>query len=341
MELENPLFRAAAWAAASSLVLGQVQTAAAYQTYGVRVAGQVIALEWGALPVRYSVTDRGVPGVSSNAFRDAAGRAFASWQKVPGAAVSAEFAGFTSAEPGDDDGTSTLGFRSRPDLDRVLGATDFVIDLATGRIVESDIFFNSEFTWSVADAGESGRFDLESIILHETGHLFGLGHSALGETELRAGGGRRVIAAEAVMFPIAFSAGDVTGRTPRADDVAGLSDLYPKGGVRDSTGSLTGRVTMNGKGVVGAHVVAFNPRTGKLVGNFTVNDEGAFAIASLDPGPYVVRVEPIDDADLDSYFNDDTIARIDLGFKVTYARQLVVVPSGGSSLPIEIKVDSK
>ena len=86
-----------------------------------------------------------------------------------------------------------LGFRSRPDLDRVLASTSFLIDSSTGALIESDIFFNSAFPWSVAAAGEAGRFDLESIALHEIGHFSGLGHSALGETELIATGGRRVL----------------------------------------------------------------------------------------------------------------------------------------------------
>lgn len=314
--------------------------AEAYQTYGVRVGNRVLTLKWNHLPVRYSVTDRGVDGVTAAQFRDAAARAFATWQGVESASVSAQFDGFTSANPFDDDGQTTLGFLSRPDLDRVLGATNFLIDNTTGEIVESDIFFNSAFAWSVANAGESGRFDLESIILHETGHLFGLGHSSIGETELRAGGGRRVIAAEAVMFPIAFSPGDVTDRRPRADDVAGLSELYPNS-VAGRFGSISGRVTKNGQGVFGAHVVAFNPRTGKLVGNLTVDDQGQFVIASLDAGAYILRVEPLDDADLDSFFDDQDIPRVDLDFKVAYYQQLVMVPAGGGSPAAELQVVAK
>jgi hypothetical protein len=333
--------RAGAAALGVLFALAVVAHPAAYQTYGVQVSGRSVVLKWAKMPVRYYVTDRGVSGVTSAQFRDAAGRAFASWQGVSNATVSAEFAGFTGANPFDDDGLTTLGFLYRPDLDRVLGATDFLIDNTTGAIVEADIFFNSAFSWSVSDAGESGKFDLETIIVHETGHLFGLGHSPLGETELRAGGGRRVIAAEAVMFPIAFTAGSVNDRKPRADDMAGLAEPYPASGFSARSGSLSGHVTKDGKGVFGAHVLAFNPQTGKLVGNLTVDSQGTFVISSLDPGLYVVRVEPIDDADLDSFFPDGDIAQVDLNVKITYFEQLVAVPAGGGSLAAEIKVTAK
>jgi hypothetical protein len=321
--------------------LAVVAQPAAYQTYGVQAGSQTVALKWAKMPVRYYVTDRGVSGVSSAQFRDAAARAFSSWRGVSVAAVSSEFGGFTAANPFDDDGITTLGFLNRPDLDRVLGATDFLIDNVTGAIVEADIFFNSAFPWSVADAGESGKFDLETIILHETGHLYGLGHSPLGETELRAGGGRRVIASEAVMFPIAFSPGSVNDRTPRADDIAGLAELYPASGFTSRSGSLSGHVTKDGKGIFGAHVLAFNPQTGKLVGYLTVDTQGTFVISSLDPGLYVVRVEPIDDADLDSFFADEDVPKVDLNFKITYFDQLVAVPAGGGSVSADIKVAAK
>lgn len=324
------------------LVVGHAVPSRAYQTYGVRVGDRVVTLKWNRLPVRYAVTDRGVSGVSATQFRDAVARGFAAWEGVPGASVSAQFVGFTSADPFEDDGQTTLGFMNRPDLDRVLGATEYLIDIATGEVIESDIFFNSAFSWSVSDAGESGRFDVESIVVHETGHLFGLGHSSLGETELRAGGGRRVIAAEAVMFPIAFTAGSVAGRQPRADDMAGMAELYPASdGSWRRLGSISGRITRNGQGVFGAHIVAFNPNTGRLVGNLSVDRRGSFAIASLEPGAYVLRVEPLDDADLASYFGDEDIPAVDLDFRVTYYQRLVTVPEGGGAMSVEIAVTAK
>lgn len=311
----------------------------AYLQFGVQIGDRPIPLKWNRLPVRYFVTDRDVPGVSASQLRGAADRAFSTWRSVPPATLSAQFVGFVGADPFDEDGATTIGFQERPELERVLAATSFVIDTTTGDLVESGIFLNSAFSWSVADQGEPGRFDVESIALHEIGHLFGLSHSALGETELRPEGGRRVIAAEAVMFPIAFAAGNIAGRTLKADDVAGIADLYPQPSFTRETGTLSGRVTKNGRGVRGAHIVAFNPKDGSLVGGFSLTNEGEFTIGGLSPGPHIVRVEPLDDANIDSFFG--TISSIDFEFKVAFADRLAIVPRGGTSASIEIKVVPK
>ena len=253
--------------------------------------------------------------------------------------MSAQFAGFTNAQPTQDDGLSVIGFLADPLEPSVLGSTDWLIDDVTGEIVESDIFFNSSsIPWSVSATGTSGRFDLQSIATHEIGHLFGIGHSALGETE-QISGGRRVIAKGAVMFPIAYSPGSITDRALQPDDIAGISDLYPAGGFQSNTGSVTGTVTKNGKGVFGAHVVAFSPSGGTLVGNFTQDASGAFTISGLTPGPVILRVEPVDDADLDSFF--DNSSAVDVNFKVTYYGRLAIVPPGGNAGQIQIQVTPK
>ena len=322
-----------------ALALADAEPASAYLKLGFDVGGRQVPIRWVHFPVRYVVSGLGVPGVTAADVEAAAGRAFATWQSVPTAAITYQFDGVTSATPGADDGLSTIGFANRPELDRVLAATSFLLDVSTGAIVESDIFINAVHPWSVAPGGEAGKFDLESILVHEVGHLGGLGHSAIGETEIRAEGGRRVIAAATVMFPVAFGPGSIIDRTLKADDIAGISDLYPDQGFIASSGSLSGRVTKSGAGVFGAHVVAFNLATGALVASFSLSRRGDFSIAGLTPGLHVVRVEPLDDADTNGFF-DDT-APPDIDFRVGFSDRVVVVPRGGDSGAIEVKVVRK
>lgn len=312
--------------------------ASAYLKLGTRVDSRTVTLRWEEFPVRYFVTNAPGGGVTASQLSDTVDRAFSAWESVETADISVEFAGFTNARPNDDDGLTVIGFENRPDQDRTLGATSFLVDTLTGEIVEAEIFLNSSFDWSVSPNGESGRYDVESIALHEIGHLLGLGHSALGETELRAGG-RRVLAAESVMFPVAFSAGTTEGRTLRADDIAGLSDSYPNNTFRREKGSVSGRVTKSGRGVLGAHVTAYNPRTGRLISGFTLNEDGRFVIGGLDPGPHVLRVEPLDDGDVESFF--DLTLNIDTNFSVKFHDRVVIVPRGGGANDVEIRVEPK
>ena len=308
----------------------------AYLKLGAILDGRVIDATWKHQPIGYFISDRPGNGVTATDLLAAAERATATWSAVESATVRFAFQGMTSAPAEGIDGRTTLGFIDRPDLDRVLGATSFLIDTSTGEIAEADIFFNNRFAFSVAPNGQADRVDLESVVLHELGHLLGLGHSAIGETERTGGGGRRVIGSGSVMFPIAMTAGATADRVLQADDIAGISDLYSGPSTLD-TGGIVGRVTKNGQGVMGAHVVAFNPETGILIGNFTLDAAGDFVIARLPPGPYILRVEPIDDAEPDSFFP----APIDTDFRVTYAPRMLVAPHGGSSSSIEIRVQPR
>ena len=332
--MRRPAFAAAIVALTVALCSTDVL---AYLKLGTMQGGKLITLRFTTLPIRYFITNRDVPAVTAPQLRDATGRAFASWAAVPNVRITSEFVGFTGASPLSGDNANVIGFTTRADLDRVLGSTSFTVDTVSGEIVESDIFFNSAFTWSAAAAGEAGRQDIESIAVHEVGHLLGLGHSLLGETEL-IGTGRRVISSEAVMFPIAFSAGAVN-RTLRADDMAGIADIYGNDTFRSATGSIAGRITKNGSGVLGAHVVAFSPATGKLVGGFSLAQDGTFVIAGLEPGTYVLRAEPLDDGDITSFL--DASPEIDVNFKPAFYERLVTVPRGGTSRNVELKVVSK
>ncbi|MGE0361810.1 MAG: carboxypeptidase-like regulatory domain-containing protein [Vicinamibacterales bacterium] len=309
--------------------------AGAYLKFGVEVGGQVVPVRWAAGPIRYFVTERDISGVSAQAFADAVGRAAATWDAVPALPVSFSAQGFTRSQPLESDGRSTIGFLDRPDQERVLGAATFLLDAATGAVLESDVYFNTRFQWSTAAGGEAGRVDLESVALHELGHLLGLGHSAIGETEV-SGAGRRVLSSGAVMFPIAMPSGAIADRVLQPDDIAGVLDLYDV--TPAEKGSLQGRVTKGGQGVYGAHVAAFNLDTGEIVAGYSLNADGSFAIAGLSPGPHVLRVEPLDDADVESFFAP---ARVDTSFGVAFARTLVVVQAGGATTGVVVEVQPR
>ena len=313
--------------------------AQAYLHLTTNRAGQPVVLTWPRTPVRWFATDRGASGVPASEFQAAVARAFATWQAVPTASIAFQFGGFTGSEPFEDDGASVVGFQDHPEMDRVLGATGFLLDTLTGDIVESDMFFNSALAWSTAAAGDPARFDLESVAVHEVGHFLGLGHSALGETEMRPEGGRRVLASGSVMFPIALGRGITHDRELQADDLAGVSDLYPDGGFRQDTGIARGRVTRGGTGVLGAHVVAYHQGTGRVIAGFTLNPDGEFSIAGLRPGPHILRVEPLDDADPESFFSRRD--PVDVGFLVTFHPRLVVVASGGAGDRVTVAVTPK
>ena len=101
---------------------------------------------------------------------------------------------------------------------------------------------------------------------------------------------------------------------------------------------MSGRVTKNGLGVFGAHVVAMHLRSGALVGSFTLDDSGAFVLAGLEPGPVVLRVEPLDDGDVTSFIESQ---QVDLNFRVAFSTRAVFVPRGGNIPDVDVQVVAK
>ena len=104
-------------------------------------------------------------------------------------------------------------------------------------------------------------------LVHEFGHTMGLQHTL----------------ASSVMSTYNTTAS--TKASPLgADDIAGISLLYPAGNYLSTVGGISGRVTLGGVGVNLASVVAIAANTPAIA--TLTNPDGTYVINGLDPGVY-------------------------------------------------------
>jgi hypothetical protein len=80
------------------------------------------------------------------------------------------------------------------------------------RINDADIYTNTAYSYTSSREtdGCSGEYDIDSIMVHEVGHVIGIGHSTV---------------AGATMYP-SVSACNTGNRSLAADDIAARDDLY-------------------------------------------------------------------------------------------------------------------
>ena len=113
-------------------------------------------------------------------------------------------------------------------------------------------------------------------LVHEFGHTLGLQHTFTSAT-----------------MSTAITRATTRGAPLAADDVIGISLLYPAGGYAASTGSITGQVTVaaSGAGVNLASVVALST-SGVTVSGMTRPD-GTYQIDGIPPGQYYIYAHPL------------------------------------------------
>jgi len=148
-------------------------------------------------------------------------------------------------------------------LDPVNGPNPYVPIVASTCIFNRDISQRPSF-------GEA--FFLTTV--HELGHALGLQHT---------------LASSAMSTEITRAT--TRAKPLAADDMAGLSALYPTPRFLASTGSISGQVSMAGMGVHMASVVALAPERAAV--SALTNPDGTFRIEGLAPGQYYVYVHPL------------------------------------------------
>jgi hypothetical protein len=136
-------------------------------------------------------------------------------------------------------------------------------------IVRSKLFLPSDMSQVPSWSEKFGV-----TLVHEFGHTLGLQHTL----------------ASAVMSTLVTS-GSSKAAPLAADDIAGISLLYPADKYLAGVGSISGRVSMSGNGVSLASVVALsasNPAITTLT-----NPDGTYQIDGVPPGQYYVYVHPL------------------------------------------------
>ena len=138
-------------------------------------------------------------------------------------------------------------------------------------VVRAVVHLTNDLTKRPGPSYSEGFF---TTVVHEMGHALGLQHTFT----------------SSAMSTAATRATSLT-RPIDADDIAGLSVLYPASGFGTLTGVITGRVTSGGNGVHMASVVAIRTGSGAVSG--LTNPDGTYRIDGVPPGQYYVYAHPL------------------------------------------------
>jgi hypothetical protein len=230
----------------------------------------------------YFISEQGpgplTPGDSFPSIVSQIRAAAAAWDDVATSDLRVKFGGFAAAAlqaaPGidvvfDDEmppGVLAQTYLERPeDLSAMAAGASFV------PILRSRVQIRRDLT---AKQQASYLDSFFTTLVHEFGHALGLQHTLT-----------------SAAMSTAVTRATTKARPLAADDVAGISFLYPTAEFAVVTGSISGQVTLGGAGVNLASVAAIST-SGTAVSAMT-NPDGTYRIAGIPPGAYYVYVHPL------------------------------------------------
>jgi DNA-binding beta-propeller fold protein YncE len=252
------------------------------------------------MPFEYWIHEDGAYGVTDGSDFTAVENGVNEWTTLPGVDFSVDYLGPTVQKDARFlDGINLVTFDD-PDLLFLSGViavgltTTFteptVFDgrvIRPGQIVDADLIYNKYKTFSTQSMG-SGP-DIESVAVHEAGHLFGFFHSAV---------------LTSTMFYILPPRRDATSLSSEDSTMffRGYPDPAEVAGANILTGTVRDSVT--GQPVPGAIVYAINVSSGDTLGcEYTLPpeilpmpgmpQEGSFCFSGLPDGDYYVAIYPL------------------------------------------------
>jgi hypothetical protein len=190
-------------------------------------------------PIIYSVNPAGSDDISDGSDLEAVDNAFNSWACVDGSRLRV----LNSGEPGPDiatleDGIQNVIWDETGEYGlgpAVLGVTVGDAPLSPDEPIirnNADIIMNGfDHTWRTDTDGPADGVDAESVLVHEAGHFFGLGHPCTDEAETDC------LGPDAAVMTPALPNGAII-RTPFEDDENGMREMYAQD--EDDESSCTG-----------------------------------------------------------------------------------------------------
>ena len=174
-----------------------------------------VNLNWTSWPMKFNIHSAAAKGVSAAATQAAIRASYQTWQSVTCSYATFSDLGVVNQPSQDNnDRINTNIFVSYWQSSwggNALGLTRTVYDPNSGKILDADIVYNPNRTWSTS--GSAYAIDVQAVATHEIGHEMGLNHSQ---------------DSQATMF-YAVGAGNTAPRSLAQDDINGICFLYPNG----------------------------------------------------------------------------------------------------------------